>query len=209
MWCKRVWRDLDLSDPMNRGLSTGSDATVTCGPFFDVLRFCLTEEASMTAYDPGPAGTDDRFTRSFRAAELDSLLDRFHVEDVVGYRIKEDWIFEKQSSRLVVRIIGLAPLVEVRGSDGEFRGTRVLFWAYWPECRNALAQWPTSRALPDGSRPSYENLFSGRRFTSLVVKVSNMHDRSLHAALTGINAVREAMKLERQLHDLERDIWHY
>jgi len=63
--------------------------------------------------------------------------------------------------------------------------------------------------LPDGSRPSYENLFSGRRFTSSVVKVSNMQDRSLHEVLTGIDAIREAMKLERQLHDLERDLWHY
>jgi gliding motility associated protien GldN len=209
MWCKRVWRDLDLADPVNRSLTPGSDSTAACGPFFDVLRFCLTQEASMTAYDPGPAGADDHFTRSFRAAELDSLLGQVHVEDVVGYRIKEDWIFEKQRSSLLVRIIGLAPLVEVRGSDGEFRGTRVLFWAYWPECRKALAQWPVSRELPDGSRPSYEGLFRARSFSSLVVKVSNMQDRSLHEVLTGIDAVREAMKLERQLHDLERDLWHY
>jgi len=209
MWCKRVWRTIDLADPVNRPLTMSTDTTAACGAFFEVLRFCLTQEASMTAYDPGPAGTDDGFTRSFRPAELDSLLDRLQPEDVVGYRIKEDWIFEKQGSRLVVRIIGLAPLVEVRGSDGEFSGTRVLFWAYWPECRKALAQWPAARALPDGSRPSYENLFSGRRFTSSVVKVSNMQDRSLHEVLTGIDAIREAMKLERQLHDLERDLWHY
>jgi gliding motility associated protien GldN len=209
MWCKRVWRDLDLADPVNRSLTVGSDPMATCGFFFDVLRFCLTQEASMTAYDPGPPGTDDHFTRPFRAAELDSLLRQVHVEDVVGYRIKEDWIFDKQRSTLLVRIIGLAPLMEVRGSDGEFRGTRVLFWAYWPECRKALAQWPVSRQLPDGSRPSYEGLFRARGFSSLVVKVSNMQDRSLHEVLTGIDAVREAMKLERQLHDLERDLWHY
>lgn len=209
MWCKRVWRDLDLADPVNRALSAGSDSTVACGPLFEVLRFCLTQEPSMTAYDPGPAGTDDHFSRSFRAVELDSLLEQVSAEDVVGYRIKEDWIFEKQRSRLMVRIIGFAPLVEVRGSDGEFRGTRVLFWAYWPECRKALAQWPLARALPDGSRPSYEGLFRTRRFSSLVVKVSNMQDRSLHEVLTGIDAVREAVKLERLLHDFERDLWQY
>lgn len=209
MWCKRVWRDLDLADPINRALSAGSDSTVACAALFEVLRFCLTQEASMTAYDPGPAGTDDHFSRSFRAAELDSLLGQVSALDVVGYRIKEDWIFEKQRSTLVVRIIGFAPLVEVRGSDGELRGTRVLFWAYWPECRKTLAQWPVSHALPDGSRPSYEVLFRTRRFSSLVVKVSNMQDRSLHEVLTGIDAVREAVKLERQLHDFERDLWHY
>ena len=209
MWCKRVWRDIDLSDPANRALSTGSDSTVACGSFFEVLRFCLTQEASMTAYDPGPAGADDRFTRPLRPTEIDSLLRQVAGQEVAGYRLKEDWIFEKQRSTLIVRIIGLAPLVEVRGSDGEFRGTRALFWAYWPECRKAVAQWPVARALADGSRPSYESLFSGRRFSSLVVKVSNMQDRSLHEVLTGIDAVREAMKLERQLHDLERDLWHY
>ncbi len=209
MWCKRVWRDLDLADPLNRSLSPGTDSTIACGPLFEVLRFCLTREASITAYDPGPAGTDDRFSRSFKPAELDSLLAGISAEEVVGYRLKEDWIFEKQRSTLIVRIIGFAPLVEVRGADGEFRGTRVLFWAYWPECRKALAQWPVSRALPDGSRPSYEKLFSGRRFSSLVVKVSNLQDRSLHEVLTGVDAVREAMRLERQLQDFERDLWHY
>ncbi len=163
----------------------------------------------MTAYDPGPAGTDDRFTRAFRAAEVDSLIGRVHSSDVIGYRVKEDWIFEKQHSVLVVRMIGLAPLVEVRGGDGEFRGTRELCWLYWPECRKALAQWPVARAFPDGSRPSYERLFGMRRFTGPAFKISNMQDRSLHQVITGIDAVREAVKLERQLHDFERDLWHY
>lgn len=209
MWCKRVWRTIDLADPVNRALSAGSDSTAACGSLFDVIRFCLTSDASMTAYDPGPAGTDDRFTRAFRAAEVDSLLRGIQAADIVGYRVKEDWIFEKQQSVLMVRIIGLAPLVEVRGSDGEFRGARELCWLYWPECRKALAQWPAARGLPDGTRPSYERLFAGRRFTSQVAKVSNMQDRSLHEVLTGVDAVREAMRLERQLQDFERDLWHY
>lgn len=209
MWCKRVWRTIDLADPANRSLAPGSDSAAACGSMFDVIRFCLTHDASITAYDPGPAGTDDRFTRAFRAAEVDTLLADVNSGDIVGYRLKEDWIFEKQRSVLLVRIIGLAPLVEVRGSDGEFRGVRELCWLYWPECRKALAQWPVSKALPDGSRPSYERVIAGRRFTSQVAKVSNMQDRSLHQVLTGADAVREAVRLERQLHDFERDLWHY
>lgn len=35
-----------------------------------------------------------------------------------------------------------------------------------------------------------------------MAKVSNMYDRSLHHVLTGMDAVREAMRLERQLHSL-------
>ncbi|MBP7515080.1 MAG: gliding motility protein GldN [Flavobacteriales bacterium] len=209
MWCKRVWRTMDLADPANRSLAAGSDSSAACGSLFDVIRFCLTTDASMTAYDPGPTGADDRFTRAFRATELDSLLGHMEAAHIVGYRLKEDWIFEKQRSVLMVRIIGLAPLVAVRGGDGEFRGTREWCWLYWPECRKALAQWPVARALPEGGRPSYERLFAARRFTSTVAKVSNMYDRSLHHVLTGMDAVREAMRLERQLHDFERDLWHY
>lgn len=209
MWCKRIWRTIDLADPVNRALSAGSDSSAACGSLFDVIRFCLTREASMTAYDPGPSATDDRFTRAFRAAEVDSLIGRVRSSEIVGYRVKEDWIFEKQRSVLLVRIIGIAPLVEVHGNDGEFRGTRELCWLYWPECRKALAQWPAARALPDGSRPGYERLFAGRRFASQVVKMSNMQDRALHQVLTGVEAVREALRIERQLHDFERDLWHY
>lgn len=209
MWCKRVWRTIDLADPANRPLAAGSDSTAACGSLFDVVRYCLTEDAYMTAYDPGPDGVDDRFTRAFRRAGLDSLLEGIVANDIVGYRLKEDWIFEKQRSVLMVRIIGLAPLVEVRGGDGEFRRMREFCWLYWPECRRALAQWPAARAFPNGERPSYERLFAGRRFTSLVSKVSDMQDRSMHQVLTGVDAVREAMRLERRLHDFERDLWHY
>lgn len=209
MWCKRVWRTLDLADPVNGPLASGSDTSAACGSLFDVIRFCATQDASITLYDPGPSGADDRFTRALRAAEVDSLFSGLSSEDILAYRIKEDWIFEKQRSVLLVRIIGLAPLVQVTGPDGEFRGVRELCWLYWPECRKALVQWPVAKALADGSRPSYEGLFAGRRFTSQVAKVSNMQDRSLHQVLTGVDAVREALRLERQLHDFERDLWQY
>ncbi len=209
MWCKRVWRTIDLADPTNRSLASGSDSSALCGSLFDVIRYCLTTDASMTAYDPGPTGADDRFTKAFRSTELDSLFGPLQAADIVGYRLKEDWIFEKQRSVLMVRIIGLAPLVQVPGGDGEFRGLRELCWLYWPECRKALAQWPAARALPDGARPSYERLFAARRFMGQVAKVSNMDDHSLHQVLTGVDAVREALRLERQLHDFERDLWHY
>ena len=209
MWSERVWRTIDLTDPVNRPLGPGSDSSAACGPLFEVLRFCLTTEASITAYDPGPNGNDDRFTRAFRAVQVDSLLAPLRAADIIGYRLNEDWIFEKQRSVLLVRIIGFAPLVEVRGEDGEYRGVRELCWLYWPECRKALAQWPVSCALPDGTRPSYEQLLATRRFSSFVWKVSNVQDWALHQVLTGMDAVREAVRLERRLLDFERDLWQY
>ena len=209
MWAKRVWRTVDLRDDANAALGPSPDTSAACGSLFEVIRFCLLNEASMTAYHPGATGTDDRFTRVLRGHELDSLMARCSPADITGYRIKEDWIFEKQRSELLVRIIGLAPLVDLRGPDGDLRGQRVLFWLYWPECRRALAQWPAARLQPDGERPSYEALFRRRRFTSMVIQVSGMDDRTLGATLSGVDAVREAMRLERALRDREQDLWHY
>lgn len=209
MWARRVWRTIDLRDPLNAALGPGTDSSAACGSLFEVLRFGLLAEASITAYDPGPLGTDDRFTRALRGHELDSLLGQVRATDITGYRIKEDWIFEKQRSEQLVRIIGLAPLVDVRGADGDLRGQRELFWLYWPECRRMLAQWPAARAQADGERPSYEALFRRRRFSSLVARVSGMDDRPIGATLSGTEAVREAMRLERALRDREQDLWHY
>ena len=48
-----------------------------------------------------------------------------------------------------------------------------------------------------------------RSTCSLVWKVSNVQDRALHHVLTGMDAVREAVRLERRLHDFERDLWQY
>ena len=69
-----------------------------------------------------------------------TLTISYETKDVVHYLIKEEWFYDKQRSVMDVRIIGLAPVVEVLDQNtGDFKGYKTLFWVYYPEARVRLS----------------------------------------------------------------------
>ena len=231
MWSRRIWRELDLREKINLPLHLPVEPGAGCYSLFDVLRQGLLVEGSITAYHPGALLDDDEFTRAMTVTELTALFQRVDTvwtEDLVTgelvpvaqpitlsaaeitrYRIKEDWIFDKQRSAMEVRIIGMAPMREVRGEDGELRGHAPLFWLYYPECRYLLANWRAPGRWNDAERRTFEEIFRKRLFSSQVIKRSNVHDRTLNTYLTGVDALLEGARIEQDILYLEHDLWHY
>ncbi len=50
---------------------------------------------------------------------------------------------------MVVRIIGLAPVKDIIGDDGVYRGSQAMFWLFYPDIRNLLAQYEVYNPLND------------------------------------------------------------
>ena len=209
MWSKRACRTIDISQSTNRILNgQGSDG---CMDLFDVIRHGLLDEGSITAYDPGSLEHDDAFTKPFSRNAIAALLkpqDPSTIPVVTRYMIKEDWIFDKQRSVMEVRIIGLAPMAEVRGDDGELRGYSILCWLYYPECRMLFSRWAAEQ-LPEGRSVSFEEIFAKRKFTSTVTKASNVQDRSINTYKAGLDALLEGEGVREQLDILGFDLWAY
>lgn len=178
---------------------------------FEVIKHGLLDEGSITAYNPGPLERDDAFSDPFLRNAITALLvpeDPSNAPVVNRYMVKEDWIFDKQRSSMEVRIIGLAPMREVRGDDGELRGYSILFWLYYPECRTLFARWAAEE--PTGvSAISFEEIFAKRKFTSTVTKASNVQDRSINTYKAGLDALLEGEGIREQLDKLGFDLWAY
>ncbi|MEZ4738706.1 MAG: gliding motility protein GldN [Flavobacteriales bacterium] len=209
-WERRVWRVIDLRDPANSAFRTPREAGVRCLDLFEVIRHGALDEGAITMYDPGPSADDDSFKvpmTGIQALGLFLELDTPSQGAISRFMIKEDWIFDKQRSVMEVRIIGLAPMVEVLGVDGELRGHRVVAWVYYPECRLTLARWAADRDA-EGTPLSFEDLFAQRRFVSTIVKVSGMHDRGVNAYSTGLDALLEGADIKEQLFQLGFDLWN-
>lgn len=211
MWERRVWRMVDLDDARNSVWRAPTGHEGGCYSLFGIIRNALLLEGAITAYDPGPGGRDDAFQRPMGNGSMVELLagaDGVQEAQVTGYMIKEDWIFDKQRGVMEVRIIGLAPLREVRGEEGELRGHEPLFWLYFPECRPLLARWLAYREV-DGTDHSFEELFATRRFHGTILKVGNAMDRGLDEYKIGPDALLEAEGVREQLFRLHFDLWNY
>lgn len=231
LFAKRVWQEMDLRQKMNHPFYYPTEEIEDRKSLFDVVRYALLQEGSLTAYSLGPTDDDDEFRYPMSTNELDSILnpvvvsfvenpdtgEREQVEnvspiqsgDITRYALKEDWIFDKQRSERYVRIIGLAPMKEKFNDQGESIGYQKLFWLYFPECRYVFANWEVFNFHNDSQRRTFEDLFQKRMFSSYIVKESNVYNRRIDEYSKGVQALLESERIKQELFEFEHDLWHY
>lgn len=231
MWARRVWRTVDLREKLNHPLYFPTEPINDRKSLFDVIRQGLMVDGSITAYDPGPLLTDDEFRKPLLKAQLEEIFTRLDTQyteslttgdlemvvqrielssaDVKMYKLKEDWIFDKQRSTMDIRIIGIAPMQEKKGEDGEVRGYAPLFWLYYPECRYVFANWDAFNRSNDSERRSFEDIFWKRQFSSYITKWSNVYDRQISEYKTGLDALLEGEEIKQALFEFEHDLWNF
>jgi gliding motility associated protien GldN len=230
MWARRVWRQIDLKEKINHPLFYPTEPTTDRKSLFDVIKQGLLTDGSITAYDD-QLGEGDQFKKPLLPQEIIQLLERSDTlqtvdpdteemievivnqsitsADVLFYKIKEDWIFDKQRSSMDIRIIGIAPVIADKGDDGEFRGVRTLFWLYYPECRYVFANWEAFNRENDAERRSFEDIFWKRQFSSYITKASNVYDRNIADHRTGLDALLEAEEIKQTMFEFEHDLWNF
>lgn len=231
MWSKRVWRRIDLRKKSNQVFYFPLDPAQGRKNLFDYIKEGIMEDGTLTAYDPGsPVAPDDMFTRAMTVEDvLGKIVSSSEVEqfdeygEVTGtttvrdtlrsskikyYEIKEEWFYERQKSVMDVRIIGIKPVAEVEGPDGE-PTMRDLFWIYFPEARYVFANAEVFNRKNDAERRTYEDIFWKRQFESTIIKVSNVYDRQISDYKSNIDALLEAEKIEEEIFNFEHDVWHF
>lgn len=231
MYFRRVWQEMDLKQKINHPYYYPIDAIEDRSNLFDVIREGLLIEGSLIAYSTGPIGDEDEFTMPLSPDSIRTILnpveridewDEFgekigfkevvtpiESEKITRYRLKEDWIWDRQRSERYVRIIGIAPMIEDYDRDGESMGFAPLFWLYYPECRYVFANADVFNLFNDAQRRTYEDLFQKRYFSSYIVKQSNVYDRSVGEFARGMDALAESERIKEELFILEHDLWHY
>lgn len=130
-------------------------------------------------------------------------------EDIVQYRVKEDWFFDNERSVLDVRIIGICPVVYQKDLDGNITGLKELMWLYFPECRYVFQNFFVQSRHNDSQRMSFDDLFWKRMFQSYIIKESNLYDRELNNYRAGVDALLESEKIKEKIFTFEHDLWSF
>jgi len=237
-YVQRVWREIDVHEKMNLPFVYKAEGDEGNQRFIIILLNAI-KKGDITAFSA--AGGDDRFTTPMtfkQIAELvvgkpvpkqvpdwakdpdgskgilkDTLIQKqFNPDDIERYWVKEDWIFDKESSRMVVRILGIAPLITIKNEDESFRAVTPLFWVYYPDLRPMLAKFEVYNGKNYGARISWEELFESRMFASRIVKstISNPNDLPISAYIKDpILALLEGENIKEKIFNYEQDLWSY
>ena len=232
MYVRRIWQDIDLRQKINQMFYFPVDPIEDRKNLFDVIRYALEVEGSLTAYGTGPAGDDDEFRYPLSGTQIDSLLNPIVIipqfdpitgevigsmeaqtsinsQDIVRYRVKEDWVWDRQRSQRHIRIIGIAPIIEKKDDEGNSQGLSPLFWLYYPECRYVFANSECYNYENDAQRRTFEEIFQKRYFSSYITKETNVFDRSINDYAQGLDALLESERIKDELFTIEHDLWHY
>lgn len=218
-WQKRIWREVDIRQKMNQTFVHPHD------PFVNVLMDIAAQKEDALIF------SDEKFEQPVHILEVKKSLgltdtimvidpktyqeyteivtNEFNWQNIETFRFKEDWIFDEGTSRMHVRILGIAPILNVMDEDGNNRGQRALFWAYYPSFRKYLVNIETYNRKNDGVRLTWDDILEARMFASNIVKESNIFDRRIKDYAVGKDALMEAERIRNELFEKEHNLWSY
>jgi len=231
LFSEKVWRELDLREKLNQVFRYDAQDDNGSTIFIDMLLKAV-RTGQVTAF------TDDRFTTPMSLEEINQLtvgsadtVARTDVNDpskvieyvvtrasfdpksVVKLRIKEEWVFDREASRMFVRILGIAPLKTLFLPNGQERGTTVMFWVYYPDLRPMLAKSEVYNPKNMGmGRMTWEELFESRMFSSYIVKstLDNPGNKFIRSYIKDpILALLEGENIKERIFNYEQDLWSY
>ncbi|MEM8528203.1 MAG: gliding motility protein GldN [Bacteroidota bacterium] len=220
-WEKKVWRIIDVREKMNLAFVYPNR------PFYDILKEGI-DSRELTAFSAEkddfsmPLSTEEAMkigtiTDTILVANVDSygeevqiIQDEVDYSEIKRYRIKEVWFFDEESARMQVRIIGIAPILEVLDEAGNFKYEQPMYWLYYPQLRQFLAKEQAPHFDNDAHPITWEDVLEMRYFSSYIYKGSNIRDERIKDYIAGsMDQLLEAEKIEQSLFNLEQDLWSY
>ncbi len=221
MWQRRIWRVVDTREKMNMSFRNAER------PFFTILKE-MAEKGEIKVF------RDEKFKESLDNDDLKAMMNRIDTSVVYDpetyeeqikitenpldpasiqrYRVKEVWFFDKKTSTVKVRILGIAPIQDkFDDNTGEFLYEIPLFWVYYPKARYRLAKERVITDFNDVAPMSWYDLFELRFFGSYIYAQSNSLGLRLKDQFpdSEYDRLLASEKIKQELFNWEHDLWTY
>jgi gliding motility associated protien GldN len=138
------------------------------------------------------------------------------VKNQIKYLIQEVVFFDKHTSRLYTKIMGIAPLqsdkISTRDNSNLMGSLResIMFWIPFDQLRPYLAMQYAIPNRNEVKRVTYDDFFQKRLFTSYIVGEGNMYNRWIpDYAGTEEEVKKEQARIASELLNFEQDLWEY
>ena len=228
----RVWREIDTREKLNLPFRYAAVEDNGSQRFISILLRAI-KDGSVTAF----SADDDRFTTPITPDQAISAFgggfDTSKVYDMQGnvtgyqvrakavepdsiykFRLKEEWIFDKNTSRMYVRILGIAPVIPVTLSNGMRleNSDHPTWWIYYPDLRPTLTKYQAYNPKNMGARMTWDELFENRMFSSYITKstMDNTFDQSIREYIKDpLFRLYEGENIKDKIFNYEQSLWSY
>lgn len=229
----KIWREIDTREKMNLPFRYAADDNNGNQRFISILLQAI-QDSAVTVFN----SIDDRFTTPMTKTEVAGIVagpeidvpiidsngvqvgvrkmrNEINLDSFYKFRIKEEVIFDKESSRLFWRILGIAPLKRVITSSGLDLGDAEMFWVYYPDMRPIFAKYEVYNGKNFGGKMSWEELFESRMFYGRIIKstIENPYDKFIKnipgLADKPILQLLEGENIKEKIFNYEQDLWSY
>lgn len=219
-WEKRIWRVIDTKQKMNLPFVYPKQ------PFIQVLLEIIKQHPN-----EAKIFMDDEFKSQISLSDIETTLgsvdtvqvydpekdeyvskvvkNDFNWMNVNLFRLKEDWMFDEEASTMVARIMAIGPIMDVIDENGNYRGQKAMFWAYYPNFRQFFIKYEVFSPTNDAMKLTWDDIFEMRLFGSYIMKSSNIQDRRIQEYATGRDALLESEKVKKEIFEKEHNMWSY
>ena len=229
----KIWREIDIREKINQPFGYKANENNGNQRFIAILLKAI-QDSAVTVF----SNIDDRFTTPMTKSDVAKMIGgdsiavplidsngvqygtkymrpEINLDSFYKFRIKEEVIFDKESSRLFWRILGIAPVKSVITSMGVNLGETEMFWVYYPDMRPIFAKYEVYNGKNFGARMSWEELFESRMFYGRIIKstINNPNDIFIkdYPGLRNnpILQLLEGETIKETVFNYEQDLWSY
>jgi gliding motility associated protien GldN len=243
MWQVTIWRDIDLREKRNHALYFPTEPQGT----FRSLGQVILDAIDIT--NPDNANALPLYTNEFcnektprneiinvlknskKVPDIDpntgesrgeKIIDEpFTAAQIMYYRLKEVWFFDKNRGELNVRILEIEPFFEYDKDDGmdlgnaevaDLKAKRRLGWIKYDELRPYLAQQQYHTPKNSALQLTLDDVLTWKRyFSSYIVAESNIQDnRAISDFIKNPRDQRlKSEEIMNQIRNFESELWEY
>ncbi|OJX52107.1 MAG: gliding motility protein GldN [Flavobacterium sp. 38-13] len=235
LMAKMVWEFIDLDERINfpmyfpvegnlgpdrkslyavlvDNMKSGKITEVYDDSYFTTKKSLKDIETSLSKIDTADAGRE-QYNAGEKISEEYIVKTDITPANVMGYKIKGYWYFDKRQGELKYRLQGICPVVpDVYTMGTEEEDPIELFWVYFPAVRDVLHEAKAFNDKNSALPITFDHLLNSRRFNGVIYQEENvMGDRKIEEYMKD-NAQMQLLESERikdKIRNFEQDMWNY
>ncbi len=249
LWSKTIWELIDLNERLNFPLyypeepgNLGEERK----SLFDVIMTGIKDGEIKEIYTNDGGYFKQKMTyaeilqstsRKFYLDEYNNLVNQgvtdpevlkpyiaepeLKSQDVLQYRIKGTWYFDKRQGEMKYRLLGIAPCardIETKDpnkvddyTQEEKDETYPLFWVWYPDARDVLNKANVFNTRNSSQPITFDHILNSRRFNATIYKEENVYqDREItnYIQKDALQQLLESERIKNVIRDFEQDMWN-